>query len=348
MKHLGKRLVGIMVAMAVMLLSGGCKDDGNENGADVSETKDILDEAVYLAVADDEQPAWLQLLISESPYLEVFNSNARGGLYLVVFPNRGFAGTLYDKSGQVIAQSSDDEWTQMVGQGYPWTCSHVYTPALKPGDAEWDFSRYTVQDIKQKLLLPDALLKLMTTADLLEVCLDYQYSIDFMFFDDTQQGISALRNEFNGYNELLQRKDLVETMLMKYRVKLRSVDIMAQQEQLVMGAFSIHFMLFKMLVAQDEVLESINRKQLRQLIALSIEAWNMMAERPEVFSSIHCSSILFLFSRIIVREGKFRFASDDERQKVEYYAETCTANPMVLAVFNEEFQQRMFAYLGKL
>ena len=337
-----------MALVAVLLLLGGCKDDGNESGADVSESKSLLDEAVYLAVADDEQPVWLQELISESPYLKVFCSNARGGLYLVVFPQRGFAGTLYNKSGHVIAQSSDDEWDGMASGGRPWTCSHVYTPALKPGDAEWDFSRYTVQDIKQKLLLPVDLLKLLTTADLLEVCLDYQYSSDFMFFDDGQQGIGALRNEFNGYNELLQRQDLAETMLMKYRVKLRSVDIIARQEQLVMGAFSLRFMLFKMLAAQDEVLGSLSREQLRQLIALSIEAWNTVASQPELFGTIHYSQLLFLFTRIIVREGRFNFASDDERQKVEYYAETCTANPMVLAVFTEDFQKRMFAYLRKL
>ena len=348
MKHFVKRFSEVILAIVVVLLSAGCKDDDSKSGVDDSNFTSLLQEAAYLVEADHVQPVWLQALISESPYLDVFHSDARGGRYLVVFPQRGFSGTLYNNDGKPLSESADEEWAEMVSGGAPWTCTHIYTPALKPGDAEWDFQRYTVQEIKQKLLLPEALLKTMTTSDLLEVCLDYQYSSDFLFYDEQQQGIEFLRKEFNGYDELLQRKDLVETMLMKYRVKLRSVDIIARQEQLVMGAFSIHFMLFKMLAAQDEVLESLNREQLRQLITLSIEAWNMVAERPEVFGSINYSPILFLFTRIIVREGKFQFASDDERQKVEYYAETCTANPMVLAVFTEEFQQRMFAYLGKL
>ena len=348
MKHFVKRFSEVILAIVVVLLSAGCKDDDSKSGVDDSNFTSLLQEAAYLVEADHVQPVWLQALISESPYLDVFHSDARGGRYLVVFPQRGFSGTLYNNDGKPLSESADEEWAELVSGGAPWTCTHIYTPALKPGDAEWDFQRYTVQEIKQKLLLPEALLKTMTTSDLLEVCLDYQYSSDFLFYDEQQQGIEFLRKEFNGYDELLQRKDLVETMLMKYRVKLRSVDIIARQEQLVMGAFSIHFMLFKMLAAQDEVLESLNREQLRQLITLSIEAWNMVAERPEVFGSINYSPILFLFTRIIVREGKFQFASDEEESKLEYFAKTCTSNPSVISVFTEEFQSRMYSYLQNL
>lgn len=344
-----KYMTGIIILASVVLLLAGCKDSGNGgDDAGGSETKILLDEAFYLALADDEQPTWLQDLINESLYLKVFHSNARGGLYLVVFPQRGFAGTLYNKNGKTLAQSSDDEWAEMVGQGSPWTCTHVYTPALKPGDAEWDLNRYTAQEIQQKLLLPDALLKQMTTADLLEVCLDYQYSTDFLAYNETQLGIQALRKNFNGYNELLQRKDLVEVMLMKYLVRLRSVETMAQQESRVVGSFSLHFLLFKMLLAQEEMLSSMSREQQRMLIALSIEAWNIVAEQPDLFGTIHYSPILFLFSRIIVRNGGFKFTSDEERQMVEYYAETCTGNPKMRTVFTEDFQKRMFSYLQQL
>lgn len=123
---------------------------------------------------------------------------------------------------------------------------------------------------------------------------------------------------------------------------------METQDSLVRGRWSVNFLLFKMLLAHDEMLGQLNRELLRQLIRLSIEATNMVASYPELLGGIHIIPAFYLYSRIIMREGGFNFTSDEEKSKLEYFAQTCTMDPNVYAIFTPDMQQRIYMYLERL
>ncbi len=63
------------------------------------------------------------------------------------------------------------------------------------------------------LQIPEDKLKSLTTADLLTVCLDFPYAMDMLAYDYPEVGFNAVCKEFNGYRELLTRKDLADALL---------------------------------------------------------------------------------------------------------------------------------------
>ena len=348
MKKLNFQRFGFALLAAITIISCN-KEKDNEfeigDGTPVSdEIRNLLDSAIYIPVEDEKQPAWLQSLIEKEPYTKVFRSENSGGLYLVEASLKGDGAHIFTQKGKQLAMSSETQLLQTVRDGLPWTLTHIYSYPLKPGGAEWDFTRYTPDDIKKMLQLPTNLCSNMPTLDLAEVCWDYYYSLDFLMFENLQFGIEKLRQQFNGYEELLGRKDLAKALLKKYDAKLRTAEVIGNEDEYTQGSYSICFTLLKMLVAQDEMLDQLSREQLCYLIEMTVKADKLIPLMPDVFSQIHKEVSLFLYSRIILREGGFEFVSEDERLKVEYYAETCTSDMEVILVFTPDLQERIYSY----
>ena len=337
----------ILAVLAVLCLYS-CSDGSDDIDRNLVTAEEILEDAIYLPVADEDQPAWLQLQIAEVPYLKVFRSEKGNVSFLLYTPQKGGEVNVFDKEGKELFVSSNEQLQQMVQEGRPWVLNHIYSFPLKPNDEEWDLSCHSVADLKEMLQLPAAMLSSMTTPDLIETCLDYQYSSDFLAFDEIQRGVEYVRQGFNGLDELLKRQNLADAMLKKYETKLQTAKVVTSRDSMMKGAFSIHFLLFKMLLAQDQVLNQLSRTQLRLLIKLSYKANELVNGQSDLFGTIHYIPSFYLYSRIIVREGGFAFASDEERLKFNHFAQTCIADQSVLAIFTEEMQQRMYTFLGNL
>ncbi|MBR6445286.1 MAG: hypothetical protein IKS94_02470 [Prevotella sp.] len=342
-----KQNLMLLVSFIMMAMVGvGCSHQ--ESDVQLVEESDVqlvesslLEQVYYLQEADSIQPSWLQREIVENPYLIVYRNNDEQN-YLLEFPEKALF-KLY-KNGTFQNVKSEDLDKIIVSANF-WTCTHIYSFPLYPGYEEWNFNKYSVNQIKEKLLLPNHLLKTMRTADLLEVCLDYPYMLDFAAYDDLQKGFDYLCAEFNGYNELLQRQDLNQAMLKKQAVYWRKTEKIKSLSDIEKGKYNFQCTLFKMILAQDKTLDSFNVSQLRQMIDLSFININLEKAKPEIFGTFNKISTLYLCTRIIQRQGGFYFESDEERQLFELFASTCTCNPKVLAVFTEELQQRMSSFL---
>lgn len=341
-------VIAVVILTAFALTSCSSDSDDKAEIPVITPEPEALANSIYLPMADEEQPAWIQELIASDPYIKIFHSEKGACTYLVETPLKGNKIKVFDNSGTPLSVSTETQLQQTTQDRQPWTLTHIYSYPLKPGDAEWDFNRHTTTEIKQMLQLPADILSGMSTSDLIETSLDYHYSTDFIFSETFQYGVESVRKQFNGLDELLKRNDLAAAMLKQYELKLQTTEVMKTQESVKQGDYSFHFMLLKMLVAQDEVLNQLSREQLQQLISLSTEAWNMVFTIPDIFGTVHLTPSLFLFSRIIVREGGFEYESEEERQKLAHFAQTCTEEPAIYSIFTPDMQQRIFSYLEAL
>ena len=94
------------------------------------------------------------------------------------------------------------------------TSDDVNTPFKYPfsqGDAKWKEFK-TPQERIAALQIPDNSLSLISTEDLLLICLDFPYLSDVFAFDDMDIGIKAVASKFNGLQEFLTRQDQIEVM----------------------------------------------------------------------------------------------------------------------------------------
>jgi hypothetical protein len=95
------------------------------------------------------------------------------------------------------------------------TINDVYDFPIKKGSKEWKQFELIEKRI-EALQIPEHVLTKISTEGLLETCLAFPYLIDILFYDNYQKGFEALSAEFNGYRELLKRKDLTSALLEKY------------------------------------------------------------------------------------------------------------------------------------
>ena len=78
-------------------------------------------------------------------------------------------------------------------------------------NTKWKYS----DDINWRLSqiqIPQAELTIMPTSVLVKLCLDYPFFLDYTAADDCSDGISRLMSTFNGFEELIKRKDALKEL----------------------------------------------------------------------------------------------------------------------------------------
>lgn len=98
-----------------------------------------------------------------------------------------------------------------------YSISTPYKYMVTPGSGEWE--RFSSRQEKvESCNIPDKILNEMTTEALVETVLNYPLLADYISYDDHSIYSDIMESEFNGYRELLQRKDINKELLKKYKI----------------------------------------------------------------------------------------------------------------------------------
>lgn len=80
---------------------------------------------------------------------------------------------------------------------------------IKPGTEEW--ASFTKKEDKLRLLqIPDDVLSVMGTEELIRIVLEYPYFVDVYFYNDIATGLICMSKDFNGIQELMKREDALK------------------------------------------------------------------------------------------------------------------------------------------
>ena len=87
---------------------------------------------------------------------------------------------------------------------------------VKPGTPEWKELK-TSAEIRADLQIPDNILSNISTAGLVETCLNYPLIGDIICYNSYQQGFDAVFNNFNGYREMIKRPEVGSLLIEFYK-----------------------------------------------------------------------------------------------------------------------------------
>lgn len=90
--------------------------------------------------------------------------------------------------------------------------NRLFNYPFSPSDKEWS-SFKTVKDRKQALQIPDSIISVIATEELIDVCLNYPYLPDIICASNYDDCIKLLEMDFNGFCELFNRNDLAEAIV---------------------------------------------------------------------------------------------------------------------------------------
>jgi hypothetical protein len=188
-----------------------------------------------------------------------------------------------------------------------------YNFPVKQGSKEWGQFE-SVEKRLAVLQIPDLVLSKISTEGLLETCLAFPYLTDILFCDDYQKGFEALSAEFNGFQELLRRRDITKALLKKYETLNSSFTNVRLKENIEQGRFSFRHFALEFMLTQDIVLKNLNSEQKKQLFLLTSECKKTKNRFPDLFSDLNALPIKLLYAKIIMSDPEFIFENAEQKQ----------------------------------
>ena len=171
---------------------------------------------------------------------------------------------------------------------------------IRPNDGKWE----TITSIGQRLemlQIPSNKLTEIPTSELLEICLEFPYLLDVLFSDNCQLGFECLKREFNGFNELLQRDDLLNIIIVKSKSLSNEIEAIQSHDSFDRGNFSFKWFVFEMIIAQDDMLKKMFISDVKQMADISMDNLIIKKKYPNLFSDFNTIPTYLLFAKVIER-----------------------------------------------
>ncbi len=130
-----------------------------------------------------------------------------------------------------------------------YTIDTPYEYPIVPGTQEW----IELEDVvarRKVCQIPDDVLNHITTDALLETVINYPFRSDMYSFNDFQTGYEAVKNRFNGLQELERRSDCLDALLRYSQVSYSSNDDEAEWEHYI--ADSLYYAISGEQILQDD------------------------------------------------------------------------------------------------
>lgn len=172
----------------------------------------------------------------------------------------------------LICSCSRDEIEIQQGECIPFYFSDTYHYPILPGTDEWKELSSLAEKV-EVCQIPKNKLKTISTEGLLETLLNYPLILDYIFFENMQNGFNRIKTENNGFSELYSRKNIFKIITERY--ELMSLDC---EENLyppfISGSaapIEVALPTFEFFISQDEFLNNLNENQQYQVFELVLE-----------------------------------------------------------------------------
>lgn len=157
--------------------------------------------------------------------------------------------------------------TVLSYEGEWLTAQGDYTYPMTPEKEEWAQLDYLEK--RERCNMPQELVDILTTKELVNAALDYPLKMDYLGFDDAERGLEHLKGNSNVYRELFEREDITEALLEAYR------DLQVDYDFLVSGTASNRGeksgynkeLILQFLIGSDEIFDRLTEAQLKDLLA---------------------------------------------------------------------------------
>jgi hypothetical protein len=144
----------------------------------------------------------------------------------------------------------------------------AYEFPVKPGTPEW----YELTNAAQRIeacQIPDLLLLNMSTLGLVETCVKYPLMGEITAANNYIHAFNNILNFFNGFQELLARKDAGEKLLYKYKtMSPESYERNKDSIGIILNVFD--YMCIELLLSQDKILSSLDDSSRYELLESTI------------------------------------------------------------------------------
>lgn len=188
---------------------------------------------------------------------------------------------------------------------------------VKPGSQTWKSLKSQPEMVKV-CQIPIDTLHLLSTKELISICLDYPLLFSLTAFNNMQEGFEQVFREFNGFGELYQRKDFGNELLTLYQ-SINPEDVNLISGDLDKGRFKFRIFYLEFMLAQKSVFSILNDEELNKLL---IESTNKVQQKKNAsYSDFQARTTYLLMGRIM------------DFKKYDGFVKKISSNPILYNTF---------------
>lgn len=165
---------------------------------------------------------------------------------------------------------------------------HTDTPydyPVKLNTEKWQTLK-TVENMYEVCQIPQDVLLKMSTAGLIQSCLNYPASIVLLIHNTPQQGFDDFKLHFNGISELIKRSDRKEELLKVYAMYDTKAHTYLKSD-IEKGHYTFILTMLEAIIVQDEITFRLNINQQKALLKISLQKYaELEADEVYGFNSI--------------------------------------------------------------
>jgi hypothetical protein len=339
-KDLAAKFATLCIVCVLSLTVIGCKET-NEAKMDEATFLQNLESAPAVIVSKEELPEWLILRIDFfetgagmgiPQQLKVFRGLWNGSViyFLEYLSNCGMCDVNYGSGERIVWSGDGRDYEKFRSESKDWSLVYQVVPdyGVIGKSALSEVARLSVEDKYEfpdisylndwlsediiprrfkALQIPDNVLANISTAGLLETCLEFPYLLNIICSNDYQQGFEqGLLATFNGFRELMERPDLVDALTIKYNELRFEVQYVGGLSLLEIGMFAYRHFVLEMIIAQDIVIRNMSEEQARTLFLLASERMEIKRSYPDIFSGIHIVPTALMYAKKLKNDNLVR------------------------------------------
>jgi len=172
-----------------------------------------------------------------------------------------------------------------------------YDYPVKPGTAAWNSLPSTAARV-QACQIPADVLSSLGTEALGITCLNFPFIGELLAAQDLQSGFNALQKHFNGFRELLSRKDAGKALLDLY-TRMNTTALNRNAPLTEQGAFTLRFSYLELLLAQNAVIATLDEGNTQLLRKEAVKKYEEKQSRTDAFGSIGLNTSAWVMGKLL-------------------------------------------------
>ena len=150
--------------------------------------------------------------------------------------------------------------------------------------------------------IPDNLLPLLSTEELVEICMEYPLLIDAYAYNNIVEGMQQVTSRFNGFQELFKRKDNC-ICLFDY---LKSNDLRQENtfglDEINLAKKTIYYALAEVLLSFDRIIQNADDDQKKHIALFSCDLIESQEQKPSVYGLSSIGASAYLAGSVIAKK----------------------------------------------
>lgn len=180
--------------------------------------------------------------------------------------------------------------------------NEAYDYPVKPGTEEWKKLK-SGNEMADACNISGSVLQNLSTRALVSTCLNYPLFNEVLSANNLQAGFSALLNNFNGFNELINRRDAAKELLLAYQ-KLNVRDLSPDWSLEEKGSFTFKYTYIELLLSQTQILSKLNNQEKQLLRQEAVKKFEQKKDLINDFGVFGLNNSAWTLGKLLQLEEK--------------------------------------------